>query len=612
MVGERVSVAKFKISDASAMTARSAAFRDTTDRNTRWYSRPRMCGIAAIFAYGAAAEPARRDEIEAINARMIPRGPDAGGIWIGGEDRVALASRRLAIIDLTPEGAQPLHGVERDSTIVFNGEIYNHRELRARLERRGVRFHSHADTEVVLQMYRQYGEGCVELLRGMFAFAIWDERSRRLFVARDPYGIKPLYFADDGNTFRCASTVKALLAGGAIPRTRDAAGVAGFLMFGSVPEPYTIVSGARSVEAGTSFFVDGRGRSEPRRYYSIAQVFRNAREQQTIANLTTPEILLRERVTESIDHHLVSDVPIGVFLSAGIDSATITALATTRSGSPLQTITILFDAFRDREFNESTDAAAFARTIGAPHMTRTVTREEFVADLPKIFDAMDQPTIDGVNTWFISKATAEQRLKVALSGVGGDELFGSYPSFARVPKIRRIAKIPLATKLLRHPKARAIPRLGGTDAGAYLLTRGLFLPDEIEAASFDVLEHIGRTLDVDPGTDFGRVATFEASLYMRNQLLRDTDWASMAHSVEVRTPLVDAWLLRQLAPLLLAHGPRCKHDFAGSPEKPLPRAITHRPKTGFQTPLREWLDLAPDGTTTRMRSWAHMVLEAFA
>ncbi|HEY2090729.1 MAG TPA: asparagine synthase (glutamine-hydrolyzing) [Thermoanaerobaculia bacterium] len=594
------------------MTTSIAAFFDTADRNTRWYSRRRMCGIAAIFAYGAGAEPVRREEIEAINARMIPRGPDDGGIWIGGENRVALASRRLAIIDLTPEGAQPLRGVEGDVTIVFNGEIYNYRELRARLERRGMKFHSHSDTEVVLQMYRAYGVECVELLRGMFAFAIWDEGTRRMFVARDPYGIKPLYFADDGKTFRCASTVKALLAGGAIPRTRDAAGAAGFLMLGSVPEPFTIVSAIRAVEAGTSFFVDGNGRGEPRRYYSIASVFSAAREQETIAHLTTPEILLRERVTESIDHHLVSDVPIGVFLSAGIDSATLTALASARSGRPLQTITILFDAFRDREFNESAGAAALAESIGAPHTTRTVTREEFLADLPKIFEAMDQPTIDGVNTWFISKATAEQRLKVALSGVGGDELFGSYPAFRRVPQIRRIARIPFASRLLRHPKARAIPRLGRTDAGAYLLTRGLFLPEEIEAGTFNILRHIGQALDVDPGTDFGRVATLEASLYMRNQLLRDTDWASMAHSVEVRTPLVDAWLLRQLAPLLLAYGSRCKQFFAAAPERPLPPAITHRPKTGFQTPLREWLDLAPDGTSTRMRSWARMVLEEFA
>ena len=168
------------------------------------------------------------------------------------------------------------------------------------------------------------------------------------------------------------------------------------------------------------------------------------------------------------------------------------------------------------------------------------------------------------------------------------------------------------TKLLRHPKARAIGQLGRTDAGAYFLTRGLFLPEEIDAGAFDVVAHINRAFDVDPGTDFGRVATLEASLYMRNQLLRDTDWASMAHSVEVRTPLVGGWLLRQLAPLLLSQGARCKQFFAASPDRALPTMIKDQRKTGFQTPLRDWLDLSPDGTSTRMRSWARMVLEEFA
>ncbi|HEY2325302.1 MAG TPA: asparagine synthase (glutamine-hydrolyzing) [Thermoanaerobaculia bacterium] len=571
-----------------------------------------MCGVAGIFAYAAGAPPVDREEIERINARMVPRGPDDGGVWVADDQRLALAARRLAIIDLSAEGAQPLHGIEGDATIVFNGEIYNHRELRERLEKLGARFHSNSDTEVVLQMYRHYGAECVELLRGMFAFAIWDERERRLFVARDPYGIKPLYFADDGKTFRCASTVKALLAGGAISPARDPAGVAGFLMLGSVPEPFTIVKDVRAVEAGTCFFVDATGRRPTSCHYSIAGVFRHAREQQTIANLTTPEILLREFVTESVEQHLVSDVPIGVFLSAGIDSATVAALAASRSPEPLRTITILFDAFRDREFNETSEASLVATSLGTQHTTRVVSREEFLSDLPRIFDAMDQPTIDGVNTWFVSKATAEQGLKVALSGIGGDELFGSYPAFKRIPKIRRIAKIPLVTKLLRHPKARAIPSLGRTDAGAYLLTRGLFLPDEIDAGAFDVIAHIGRVFDVDPGTDFGRVATLEASFYMRNQLLRDTDWASMAHSVEVRTPLIGFWLLRQLAPLLLSQGERCKQLFALSPERPLPNVIKDRRKTGFQTPIRGWLDLPPDGTSTRMRSWARMVLEEFA
>jgi asparagine synthase (glutamine-hydrolysing) len=597
-----------------------------------------MCGITALFAYHADAPAVRGDELEAITHRMFARGPDAGGTWISEDGRVGLGSRRLAIIDLTPGGEQPMFDADRELVIVFNGEIYNHRELRARLERNGARFRSSSDTEVLLQMYRAHGERMVELLRGMFAFAIWDTRARRMFVARDPYGIKPLYFADDGKTIRIASQVKALLAGNAVPQTRDLAGVAGFFLLGSVPEPFTIYSSIRSVEAGTSFFIDDRGRSEPRRFYSIAEVFRRAREQQTIANLTTPRTALREFVTESIDYHLVSDVPVGVFLSAGIDSAALTALAMPRASEPLRTITILFDVFRGGEADEAFDADAFARELGAPHDTRLVTREEFLADVPHIFDAMDQPTVDGVNTWFVSKAAAEKRLKVALSGVGGDELFGSYPAFSRVPRIvntaSAAARIPLGTRALagglkllqraRHmnPKMTSIATRGTTYSGAYFLQRGLLMPNELASVMREddanegirrlaLDERIAAAIEPDPMTPFGRVAALEASLYMRNQLLRDTDWASMAHSLEVRTPLVDAHLLRQLAPLLLSKREECKRELANAPATPLPPSIADRPKRGFHTPLREWMDLPEDGTTTRMRGWARVVWEHF-
>jgi asparagine synthase (glutamine-hydrolysing) len=597
-----------------------------------------MCGITAIFAYGADADPVNAGELATITQRMFARGPDAGGTWISPDRRVGLGSRRLAIIDLTPEGEQPMFDVDRELIIVFNGEIYNHRELRATLARRGARFHSSSDTEVLLQMYRAHGERMVELLRGMFTLAIWDTRARRMFVARDPYGIKPLYIADDGGTVRIASQVKALLAGGEIPRTRDVAGIAGFHLLGSVPEPFTTFESIRAVEAGTSFFIDEHGRSEPHRFYSIAEVFRRGRDQQTIANLTTPRAALSEFVGESIDYHLVSDVPIGVFLSAGIDSTALTALALPRASEPLRAITILFDAFRGRQFDEADDAASFARERGAPHTTRVVTREEFIADMPKFFDAMDQPTVDGVNTWFVSKAAAEQRLKVALSGVGGDELFGSYPAFDDVPRIVRVAslaaRIPLGSSALGRglrlmkrvrklsPKALAIAKLGTTYAGAYLLKRGLLLPSDLsnvmgseEAEEglrrLALIDRIAAIIDPDPMTPFGRVAALEASMYMRNQLLRDTDWTSMAHSLEVRTPLVDAYLLRQLAPILLANGAECKAEFARAPREPLPRNIAERPKTGFQAPLREWMRLAYDSTSTRMRSWAQVVLENY-
>jgi len=592
-----------------------------------------MCGIAALFAYGD-APPVRREELEAINERMRPRGPDAGGMWISSDGRVGLASRRLAIIDLTPEGDQPLTDTAGELVIVFNGEIYNHRELRARLERGGARFHSSSDTEVLLQLYRAHGADMVELLRGMFAFCIWDKRTERMFVARDPYGIKPLYIADDGKTIRIASTVKALLAGGAISRTNDPAGLTGFFLTGTVPEPFTIYESIRAVEAGTAFFVG----EKPRRYYSIGNVFKRGCAQHAFVTLVPPATQLREFVSESLMYHLVSDVPVGAFLSAGIDSSGLVALAAQITHKPLRTVTLSFDRFHGSANDESDVAARFARDVGSVHTTRAVTVDEFQSDLPKFFDAMDQPTINGVNTWFVSKAAAELGLKVAISGIGGDELFGSYPSFTTLPRIVRAMsmarKVPAGVPMMRavlsamrtlgvkSPKLPGVARFGATWGGAYLVQRGLYMPSELpnvigrERAEegmrrLAIFAHADELLDPDPASDFGRVATLEAALYMRNQLLRDTDWASMAHSLEVRTPLVDAWLLRQLAPLLTNQGSESKEYFADSPRPPLPAYLQDRPKSGFVVPLIKWARLEPDGTSTRMRSWARMVMELY-
>lgn len=568
-----------------------------------------MCGITALFAYRG--DPIERDELEAITARMIPRGPDAGGTWLSPDARVGLGSRRLAIIDLSDEGTQPMWDSARELVVVFNGEIYNHRELRASLERGGARFHSQSDTEVLLELYRRDGERMLGLLRGMYAFAIWDTRAQRMFVARDPYGIKPLYFADDGRTIRMASEIKALLAGGAVSHAIDPAGAAGFFLTGSVPEPFTIRRDVRALEAGTAFTIEpDRGRGPVRRHFSIAKVFAEAREEL----LVEPAVMVRERIDESVRHHLVSDVPVGVFLSAGIDSSALTQIASKHA--PLRTFTLSFP-----EFSEAPLAEKFARETGTLHTTRDVTRDELLADLPRFFERMDQPTIDGINTWFVSKAVREAGVKVALSGVGGDELFGGYPSFTRVPRMVRFTKLPFATRiaprLSRHPKARLVGTYGRSYAGAYFMQRALFLPDELAAIlgedaaregveRLSPLAHITTTLAPDPGTPFGRVATMEAALYMRNQLLRDADWASMAHSVEVRTPLVDAWLLRQLASL--PPHERGKEILGAT----LPDYLRARPKTGFFVPMKEWLDLEPDGTTTRMRSWARRVWESFA
>ncbi len=580
-----------------------------------------MCGIAGVFAYRESAPPVDEQELLRIRESMIHRGPDGAGLWISPDRRVGLAHRRLAIIDLSDAGAQPMATVDGNFRISFNGEIYNYRELRHELEGKGYRFHSTSDTEVLLLLYAERGVEMVHALRGMYAFAIWDERRKGLFLARDPYGIKPLYYADDGWTCRFASQVKALLAGGKVSRLPEAAGLVGFYIFGSVPEPYTLYQEIRSVPAGCYQWVDATGAHAPVQYFSIAQIWAEAGQTVPAARSDLAEIV-RQAVLDSVRHHLVADVPVGAFLSAGIDSGALVGLMAEildTQSSGLSTITLAFEEFRNTHADETSLAEKVARHFGVNHTTRIVGEQEFHDDLPKILDAMDQPSIDGINTWFISKAASEAGLKVAVSGLGGDELFGGYPSFRDIPKWVRLlwlpSHIPGLGALMEqvqaafsplfpriNPKAAGMLRYGGTYPGAYLLRRGLFLPRELpdligkEMAQAGLrrlqpLKHIRRQLTNTSSqlTAHGRISTLEATLYMRNQLLRDTDWASMAHSLEVRTPLVDATLLRQLAgPLATAARSNLKQLLASSPTKSLPEVVTSRAKSGFTTPISDW------------------------
>src|SRR5215470_2035716 len=537
-----------------------------------------MCGIAGIYAYHYAANAIDRAELRRIRDHMVARGPDGVGDWYSQDERVGLGHCRLTIIDLSERGAQPMMSANGKLVVTFNGEIYNYRQLRASLETRGHTFRTQTDTEVLLHLYAEKGEDMVYDLRGMFAFGLWDVDKRALLLARDPYGIKPLYYADDGWTLRFASQVKALLAGGKVSRDQEAAGWVGFCLFGSVPEPFTTYQEIRALPAGSTLWVDRIGTREPKPYFSIADTYRNAEAARLPDRSEDLQLVARDALIDSVRHHLVADVPVGAFLSSGIDSGALVGLMRDVGQQDIQTVTLAFEEFRGTREDEAPLAEEVAARYGTRHTTRFVTEQEFRDDLPRILDAMDQPTIDGINTWFVSKAAHELGLKVAISGLGGDELFGGYPSFRDVPLCVRAMAVPgrmpglgeLARQLLTglghfshflNPKAAGLMKYGGSYAGAYLLRRGLFMPWELEGIldpdtvrsglrRLNPLRHIKATLTPRPRSGFGKVAALESSLYMRNQLLRDTDWASMAHSIEVRVPLVDAGLVRRLAPLL--------------------------------------------------------------
>ena len=576
-----------------------------------------MCGINGILAYHYAANPIDRNELVRTRDHMAMRGPDGKGEWISDDGRVGFGHRRLSIIDLSETGAQPMMSADGKLVVTFNGEIYNYRALRKNLEDKGRVFRSQSDTEVLLHLYAEKREAMVHDLRGMFAFAIWDSERKQLFMARDPYGIKPLYYADDGWTLRFASQVKALLVGGKVSHDPEPAGQVGFYLWGSVPEPFTTYRQIRMLPAGCTVMVDRIGVHSPKRYHSIAAIYCEAEARRRDDFKPEDSVAqIRAALLDSVRHHLVADVPVGAFLSAGIDSGAVVGLMRDAGQNDIQTVTLSFEEFRGKADDEAPLAEQVARTYGTRHTTRIVTEKEFHADLPRIMEAMDQPSIDGINTWFVSKAAKELGLKVAVSGLGGDELFGGYPSFQDIPKWTHLFALPsripflglvvrkaiCATglgRLFKSPKAAGMIEYGGTHAGAYLLRRGLFLPWELDQVlpRETAREGLRRLEPLElseitprPASSFAKVAVLESSLYMRNQLLRDADWASMAHSLEVRVPLVDATLLKATAALLLGR-PDCiaKASLAQSPLTPLPPTVTARAKTGFTTPLVNWL-----------------------
>lgn len=563
-----------------------------------------MCGLVAIFSYGNDSTPVCQEELLTIRDAMFNRGPDGCGSWFSVDNRVGLGHRRLSIIDVSDDGRQPMAARNGSVQLVFNGEIYNFAELRRELMSKGHIFKSKSDSEVIIVGWLEWGEEVVHRLNGMFSFVIYDATKNGVFIARDPFGIKPLYIADDGQTIRVASQVKALMSGGNVSSQPSSAGHVGFYLWGSVPEPYTMYRDIFSFPAGTSKWIDCDGRTHETQFASITGLIKEAEEKSYELTEKAKIERLYAALSNSMAKHLVADVPIGVFLSAGIDSCALAAFAKEQNAS-LRTLTLGFEEYQGTQQDETLLALDMAKILGSKHTTTWVRSTDYNEMYQSFLNSMDQPTIDGLNTWFVCKAAKEAGLKVALSGLGGDELLAGYPSFKQIPRLvngvssfGRIGKIiGVGARKLSSPwiskfassKYSGVLEYGGTVEGAYLLRRGLvmpweltkFLPDEVVREGLPLVLNSFLQQEQQQMTMRGEISALETSVYMRNQLLRDADWASMAHSIELRVPLVDLDVLTACSTMTKTH-------LANSSRPALPDCIKNRSKTGFSIPVVSW------------------------
>ena len=544
-----------------------------------------MCGIVGISG-GINSEAAMKRMLGATNHR----GPDDHGCELVSRatGEVWLGNTRLAILDLSSAGHQPMRDPRTGNRIVINGEIYNHREVRRLLPEPEGGWRSSGDTETVLQAFAVWGRECLSRLRGMFALAIWDQANGELWCARDRLGIKPFYFHADGGRFVFASEIRALLASALIERRLDARGLAGFVRFGSLPEPLTLIEGVESLPAGHWLRVSEGKVVERRRYWSPNPV---ARAEQSEAEIVKT---LRQNLERAVAEHLLSDVPVATFLSGGIDSSIVTALAAQASASPIKTFTV---GFRDAELDESEYAEAVAVRYRTDHQRVLLSDDEAVEMVSEAVSAMDLPSADGVNTFVVSSAVARNGIKVVLSGLGGDELFGGYRSFGLLPQMERwsplVGSLPKSLRQMaaggggKGQRAAEMSGAGLSLSERYNTLRAMWSGEELRRMGLDSIGY-GLEEPLPNLTGATQVSLLELQGYMRSTLLRDSDAMSMAHSLELRVPLLDHELAEYCVAAQVA-GSGQKTLLLEAAGELLPDGIADRPKQGFVFPMDRWM-----------------------
>ena len=582
-----------------------------------------MCGILGFYSFENKPYKSLEKSLDFLNSR----GPDALGIWE--DEYVYLGHRRLSIIDLDERSNQPMFSNCNRYIIVFNGEIYNYQELRNELK--DYNFNTKSDTEVLLALYSIYKEKMLVKLKGMFSFIIWDKIEKISFVARDAYGIKPLYIGKLNNGLLLSSQVSSIIASGLVNVKKCKEGTKGFAMLGSVPEPFTWYENIKSLKAGHYLIIRNNKIEYEKEWFNISNIWINSfNKHRAIIPENILKLKVRDLLLESVSRHLIADVPVGVFLSGGIDSGVLSALMVECGARDITGITISYDEFEGKDKDESSRAKLLADSYGINHHVRVVKKKEFLEDLPIIMRNMDQPTVDGINTWYASKAASELGLKVVVSGVGGDELFYGYDIFNELPpivnKFNFFKNLPLYEVITNtlfylislYKKNNRWKFAGNwlkTIEGAWWLRRSIRSPDEnpYVIKNFSPKKYL-KKLKVE--TTFEHklsLAMIESKMYLKNQLLRDSDWASMSHSIELRTPLVDRTLLISLEKYLysLTYYSN-KKILASSPVKPLPIEILNSKKTGFGIPIKEWLGIEENANNQLFHSlWTKKIVDMY-
>lgn len=526
-----------------------------------------------------------------------------------GTVQAVLGARRLSILDLSERGRMPMGSADSRTWITYNGEIYNFRELRSELIQCGYEFRSDSDTEVLLHAYEQWGDAMLPRLRGMFACALLRTGGEpSLLIAKDRFGIKPLYYYADEERLLFASEVRSLMASGLVPYQTDIDAMVRFLQLGSVPLPLTSVRGVRALAAASALYCE-KSRINIRKYWDLNRSFR------ANDSRVTAEHDMLTLLTDSVRAHSASDVPLGIFLSGGIDSSALVALASLAGQHPIKTVSVTFE---EPNYDESFYAQLVAKKYGTEHGEVRLTRQDFFEEMPKLFAAMDQPTIDGVNTYFVSKAAKASGLTVVFAGTGADEIFLGYQHLQRAALLGRasgmMARIPGAVRRqvvrtayntgLPYGRREKLPYLNNPSRqNIYLLFRGLFGPQQIQqflGITEREVRDVGAGIlgcDSDSPPDFeDALVSLEFQHYLQNQLLKDTDFMSMSHSLEVRVPYLDNEVVDNvlsITPAKRLHGHMPKPLLVNALGERLPRAVWNRPKQGFSFPFGEWMRADP-------------------